>query len=232
MLPPHRTLLLGHRGARSTRSVPENTLASFDLCLEHGCDGFEFDVRRTADWEAVVCHDETIAGVCLAETRADGLRELQKTGLLPTLETVLQRFAQRCFLDIELKDAGMEKDVTDLLRKWPPQHGYVVSSFLSEVIVQLKASDSEISAGLIADDAGELRQWRQLPVEYVIPHRKLVTEELIATLHTAGKKAMVWAVNAAKEAARLQGWGVEGIVTDQTKELGGVPVIVQSPKLI
>jgi hypothetical protein len=40
-------LLLGHRGAR--RAAPENTLAAFDLALQHGCDGFEFDVRRTLD---------------------------------------------------------------------------------------------------------------------------------------------------------------------------------------
>ena len=44
-----RPLLLGHRGARATRHVPENTLASFELCLEHGCDGFEFDIRRSSD---------------------------------------------------------------------------------------------------------------------------------------------------------------------------------------
>ena len=51
-----RPLLLGHRGARSEKSIPENTLASFDL-RSPGCDGFEFDVRLTAEgkrWSATI----------------------------------------------------------------------------------------------------------------------------------------------------------------------------------
>ena len=44
-----RPLLLGHRGARAEKSISENTLASFDLALAQGCDGFEFDVRLAAD---------------------------------------------------------------------------------------------------------------------------------------------------------------------------------------
>src|SRR5262245_42125058 len=49
-----RPLLLGHRGARSLKSIPENTIPSFDRALADGCDGFEFDVRRSGDEEAVV----------------------------------------------------------------------------------------------------------------------------------------------------------------------------------
>ena len=37
-------LLLGHRGAR--QYATENSFDAFDVALEHGCDGFEFDVRR------------------------------------------------------------------------------------------------------------------------------------------------------------------------------------------
>ena len=55
-----RLLRLGHRGARALTSIPENTLASFDRALADGCDGFEFDVRLTADGEAVVCHDPSL----------------------------------------------------------------------------------------------------------------------------------------------------------------------------
>src|SRR5208337_2222598 len=95
-------LLLGHRGARAFRLVPENTLASFELCLQHGCDGFEFDVRLSADGEAVICHDATISGMKIEKTDSRSL-------LLPTLEDVLRQFAYRAFLDIELKVAGLEQ---------------------------------------------------------------------------------------------------------------------------
>ena len=63
-------LLLGHRGARASAGIPENTLASFDLALQHGCDGFEFDVRLTACGTAVVCHDAKVGGITVARAQA------------------------------------------------------------------------------------------------------------------------------------------------------------------
>src|SRR5271163_551490 len=94
-------LLLGHRGARASRHTPENTLASFELCLQLGCDGFEFDVRRSSDGQAVICHDATIGGMTIDNTDAKSLA-------LPLLEDVLREFSRHAFLDIELKVAGLE----------------------------------------------------------------------------------------------------------------------------
>src|SRR3981081_569227 len=106
-------LLLGHRGARAIRQIPENTLASFELCLQHGCDGFEFDVRRSADGQAVICHDATVCGMEIANTDFEPLP-------LPTLEDVLRQFADRAFLDIELKVAGLAAQTLAEVRRHPP----------------------------------------------------------------------------------------------------------------
>src|SRR5271168_3380976 len=122
-----RPLLLGHRGARAFRSIPENTLASFELCLKHGCDGFEFDVRLSGDEQAVICHDAAIGGKEIATTESKSLP-------LPRLEDVLRQFSDRAFLDIELKVAGLEARTLAALRVHPPQKGYVISSFLPEVL--------------------------------------------------------------------------------------------------
>lgn len=218
-MPPRRPLLLGHRGARATRSIPENTLASFDLCLEQGCDGFEFDVRCTADGEAVVCHDATIAGVRLLETRAADLGELQKEGLLPTLEAVLRRYAERCFLDIELKEPGLEERVAGLLRSLPPQNGYVVSSFRPEVIVTMLRVAPAIPRGLIVDASEELLFGTDVPADYIIPHWKLVDAELVQGVRDADKKIMVWTVNSTAEMNRLRALDVDGIISDDTEKL-------------
>src|SRR5580700_7012607 len=96
-----RPLLLGHRGARAEKSIPENTVASFDRALASGCDGFEFDVRLTADGRAVVCHDERIRGLEIAQSMA------QQLGL-PLLREILTRYQRSAFLDIELKVPGLE----------------------------------------------------------------------------------------------------------------------------
>src|SRR5437773_9388853 len=106
-------LLLGHRGAR--HYAPENTMAAFELALAHGCDGFEFDVRRTADGRCVICHDRRLGRYLIEKTRYD-----QLAPRTPCLPDVLDKFSGRAFLDIELKVSGLEHDVAGMIRQHPP----------------------------------------------------------------------------------------------------------------
>jgi glycerophosphoryl diester phosphodiesterase len=204
------SLLLGHRGARASRQIPENTLASFELCLQHGCDGFEFDVRRSADGQAVICHDAIIGGMEIANTASKALP-------LPTLEDVLRQFAHRAFLDIELKVAGMEPQTLAELRKHPPQKGYVVSSFLPEVLTAIHDVDPVIPLGILCETQSQLRGWREMPAEWVIPQFKLADRELVELVHGAGKKIMVWTVNRAESMREFAEWGADAIISDETE---------------
>ena len=205
-----RPLLLGHRGARAVKSFPENTIASFDRALADGCDGFEFDVRLTADGKAVICHDPQSRGIEVAGASA------QQVPGLPLLQDVLARYEDGAFLDIELKVAGLEEIVADLLRQFPSRRGFVVSSFLPEVLQSLHAEDSAVPLGLICETQAELRRWRRLPIEYVIPQHKLATPGLILELKAAGKKILVWTVNVAADMRRFSECGVDGIISDDT----------------
>jgi len=204
-----RPLLLGHRGAR--RYAPENTLAAFDLTLEHGCDGFEFDVRFTADRRAIICHDPKLAGMDVAHKVYS---EIYARVAAPCLDHVLARFAARAFLDIELKVAGLEDEVFTCLQESPARRGYVVSSFYPDV-VRAVAGHGLVS-GFLCDTQRELALWTGLPGEYVIPHYKLASEQLVQEIHAAGRKALVWTVNDEREMQRLAEWGVEGIISDDT----------------
>jgi glycerophosphoryl diester phosphodiesterase len=208
-----RPLLLGHRGARALKSIAENTIASFDRALADGCDGFEFDVRMTADGKPVVCHNPEVGGTEIARTRA------QQLAALPQLRDVLDRYQDRAFLDIELKVSGLEKVTSDLLRKCPPRRGFVVSSFLPEVLQGVHENDSAIPLGLICETQAELRRWSKVPVEYVVPHHRLATPALIGRLKSAGKKILVWTVNAPAEMRRFADCGVDGIISDDTSLL-------------
>jgi glycerophosphoryl diester phosphodiesterase len=205
-----RTLLLGHRGARAFHKIPENTPASFELCLQHGCDGFEFDVRLSGDGQAVVCHDATLGGMKIENTTAQKLA-------LPTLEDVLAQFAGRAFLDIELKVAGLEAQTVGELRRHPPQKGYVVSSFLPEVLRTIHELDPVIPLGFLCDDRDALRGWRESPAQWVIPQCKLVDAELVNDVHAAGKRMMVWTVNRAEQMRELATSGVDAIISDETE---------------
>jgi glycerophosphoryl diester phosphodiesterase len=208
-----RPLLLGHRGARATRSVPENTIASFDLALAHGCDGFEFDVRQTGDGRVVVCHEPKIHDIEIAHARPGELADL------PSLEQVLARYQTQAFLDIEIKVPGMEQVAVSVLRVYPPQSGCIVSSFLPEVLLALRELDPDLPLGLICETPSELAIWEQLPVQFVIPHYTLMNVDLYQTLHTAGKGVFTWTVNRKEQMTQFRDMGVEGIISDDTEWL-------------
>ena len=210
---PDPPLLLGHRGARATESGPENTLASFDLAIDHGCDGFEFDVRLTACGRSVVCHDPKVSGVTVAAATATQLAHL------PVLENVLQRYARKAFLDIELKIPGLESKVLNALREYQVENGYVVSSFLPRVVAELKIRSAQVQTGIICDKPQQLKTWRDLNHEYVIPHYSLLTRKLVDEVHSAGRKLLTWTVNDRESMLRYAGWGVDGIISDETELL-------------
>lgn len=200
-------LLLGHRGARSISGVAENTLAAFDLALSSGCDGFEFDVRLSADGVAVVAHDPMIGEVEIAQTPAADLPAL------PGLEAVIEKYGGRAFLDIELKVAGSGAVAVAALHKYLPQH-CVISSFLPEVLQEVRRLDDSIALGFICDDNGQLPQWRSLACDYVIVHQRLVSEKLIGEVHASGRKLLAWTVNRPADMHDLARMGADGIISD------------------
>ncbi|HYM77508.1 MAG TPA: glycerophosphodiester phosphodiesterase [Candidatus Dormibacteraeota bacterium] len=207
-----RPLLLGHRGARAVKSIPENTFASFDQALADGCDGFEFDVRLTEDEEAVVCHDAKVSRYDVARTPAKQLSQL------PRLRDVLQRYRDS-FLDIEMKVKGLERITLDLFLRHKPRRGFVVSSFQPGALKSLHALDSSVPLGLICEFENQLRLWSEVPVQYVILHHDLLEPELVRKIKGAGKKVFVWTVNNAAEMQRFRDLGVDGIISDDTSLL-------------
>lgn len=210
---PDPPLLLGHRGARAIKAVPENTFASFDLALEHGCDGFEFDVRLTAGGRSVICHEPKINGIMVCHATVNQLLDL------PLLEDVLRHYGRRGFLDIELKVPGLESTVLNLLREYRIEEDYVVSSFLPRVMMELKIRSGKVQAGIICDRPEELVGWRESGVQYVIPHYSLVTWELVQEVHRADRKLFTWTVNDPSAMLQLADWGVDGIISDRTELL-------------
>jgi len=207
-----RPLLLGHRGARALKSIPENTLASFDQALANGCDGFEFDVRLSEDEEAVVCHDAKVSGYDVSRTPAKQLSQL------PRLRDVLQRYRDS-FLDIELKVKGLERILLDLFLRHKPRRGFVVSSFQPGALKSVRALDAAVPLGIICESKTQLRLWNEMPVQYVIPHQDVADPDLIRQIRGAGKKVLVWTVNDSAAMLRFAELGVDGIISDDTSLL-------------
>jgi glycerophosphoryl diester phosphodiesterase len=214
-----RLLLLGHRGAR--HCAPENTLAAFDLALEHGADGFEFDVRRTRDGQSVVCHDPKFHRLVV---RTHTLEQLQTRSRSaeerpPCLEEVLDRYSRRAFLNVEIKVRGWEREVVAALKRSRPQHGYCVSSFLPSVVRKLHVLDAALPLGIICQSHWQLLRWKSLPVTYVIPHYRLLSLSLVERVHAASKIVITWTVNKPAQMLRAAALGVDGIISDDTELL-------------
>jgi glycerophosphoryl diester phosphodiesterase len=208
-----RPILLGHRGARATRTVPENTFSSFDLALAHGCDGFEFDVRRTADGRALICHDPEIHNIEIARAGRGDLADL------PELDQALTRYQASAFLDIELKVAGLEHAVLQYLRAHPPQRGCLISSFLPEVLRSLRELDPSLPLGLLCETHSQLAAWPRFPAQYVLPHYTLIDIDLTRQLQAGKRKIITWTVNGKQDMLRFQEMGVDGIISDDTEML-------------
>lgn len=216
---PAKLLLLGHRGSRLY--APENTIAAFDLSLEHGADGFEFDVRCTRGKRSIICHDPRLNRLVV---RKHTFKQLQAScpsanECAPSLEDVLDRYARSAFLNIEVKVRGMEPLVARAVKRVRPRRGYFISSFLPSVVRTLHALDSSLVLGALAQTRWQLRRWNKLPATYVVPHYRLLSPRLIENLHAAGKTVVTWTVNDPRRMLRAARMGVDGIISDDTKLL-------------
>lgn len=216
---PAKLLLLGHRGARLY--APENTLPAFDLALDHGVDGFEFDVRSTGNRQSIICHDPRLNRLVV---RKHTFKQLQSACASaeewpPSLEDILDRYARTAFLNIEVKVRGMEPLVARAVKRARPRRGYFISSFLPSVVRRLHAIDSTLVLGALAQTRWQLRRWHILPVSYVVPHYRLLSPRLIRKIHAAGKTVVTWTVNDPRKMLRAAAMGVDGIISDDTKLL-------------
>jgi glycerophosphoryl diester phosphodiesterase len=202
-----RPILLGHRGA--SKYAPENTFEAFDLALEHGCDGFELDARLTSDAKALVCHDRDRDGKLLAECLASKF-----PGLL-VMEEVIARYSSKAFINLELKVEGLHDAVLAAARAHRPDR-LLVSSFKPEALITLYELKATFPLGLICKTEQQLSVWGQVPLDVLIVHTSLLTEELRTLTINAGKQLFVWTVNRQDEMLRFAEMGVDGIISDDT----------------
>ncbi len=224
-------LLLGHRGCRG--KFTENTFAAFDHAIECGCDGFEFDVRLSADAIPVVWHDARVRGrVVAGQTFQDLRRECstdqcatERSAIAPRLprreaialcrlEEVLARYAHVAWMDIELKVRGVEAQLAELLRRYRPARGFVVSSFRRPVLLALHRIDPGLPLAFIFKRMPLAKTWRAMPIQFVKPNARLVTSARVRQFHAAGMKVLTWTVNHPSAMRRLCEAGVDGMIGD------------------
>lgn len=123
--------IVAHRGA--WRGAPENSLAAIELAIAIGANIVEIDVRKSADGQLFLLHDDTLlrmAGIdrpaesfTMTELQAIALRQddggdhrLPTDQRVPTLNAALELIRGRIFADLDLKDRGLFPEVAACAR--------------------------------------------------------------------------------------------------------------------
>lgn len=222
-------VILGHRGVRGTADAPpENTLGAFEQALREGADGFECDVRLSADGKVIVLHDPDLTRVTgssetrqAAELELAALRRLDLGGgeKIPTLEETLSLARDhRAVVDIELKHdvpnmARAAEAVAAIARRFEDLP-LMFSSFEPRNLLHLARFAPRIPRALIVH-----RSWYE-PVARVVTgglsvgfcaSRAVFRERDPARFPFVG----VWTVNDADEAAAFLASGVDLLITDR-----------------
>jgi len=226
-------LNIAHRGASGR--FPENTLKAFAAAMDAGAQMCELDVHLTIDGTVVVIHDETVERTTdgRGAVRSMTLEELKRldAGIrfggefagerIPTLEEVMTLAEGRCGLNIEIKSAGVERKVCELIVGRRALATAMISSFDWDALAVVRHFQPRVRVGLLAS------QWParlvgaafELKAESINPRSDIVTEDLCIAAHERNLSVYTWTVDEPAEMRRLIAFGVDGIMTNYPERL-------------
>ena len=204
--------VIAHRGASD--AAPENTVAAFELARALGADWVELDVRRTVDGILAVHHDSALPdGRAIAHTMAANLPPS-----VPTLAEALDA-CDGMGVNIEVKphDSTHVVDrVVEVARAWGGP--VLVSSFQLALVQRCREVAPDIPAALLTEAVPDVDRLVELCVANgfaaVNPWAATVGADLVSRAHAAGIEVNVWTVDDPARMKELDGWGVDGIVTN------------------
>ena len=228
-----RCLVIAHRGASA--AAPENTLAAFRLAADLGADGIELDVRGTADGQLVVLHDASVNRTTdgtgrVAALTLDQLRRVdagKKFGpsfrgeRIPLLSQVFEVVAGRLLVDVEIKAAGVEAALLDLIRRMSMADSVLISSFDSKVVGRMRDMAPEIPVGLL-HSAADPNAAVALRAAAYLPEVVTLTADVVAVCRRHGMRVITWTVGTEREARDAIQLGVDGIIADDPTLVRGV----------
>lgn len=228
-----RSYILAHRGASA--SAPENTRASFQMAIDLGADGVEFDVQMTKDNQLVVIHDEYLERTTgfKGYVRDFTLNEIKKLDAgkyfsrqykderILTLNETLDIVKDCKLINIELKNGlieyeNMEEKVIKSIHDWKLKDKTIISSFNHDSVNKVKKIDCRITTGILYF-ARLYNPWYyafQVGADAIHPYYPGVKRELIKRCHQKAIKVNVFLVNDEKDILDMIKQGADAIITD------------------
>jgi len=227
------TLIYGHRGAKG--EAPENTLVSFEQCLQHGVRRCELDLHLSRDGELMVIHDPTLKRTTgrrgkVVQHDADELvnydaREGGPGWKTPCPIPRLSELFEKCDFEhwqLEVKSASRVRAARTVMaiKELAEQHRLLdritVTSSSREVLRALNRLAPQISRGLVAEYnwLDPLKVARQYGCSLLALKWSLCTPERLEKARKQGLHVSVWTVNEPALMRRLADFGVDSLITD------------------
>jgi glycerophosphoryl diester phosphodiesterase len=224
-----RLFRIGHRGAAAL--APENTIASLALAVELGCDLVELDVIAV-DGTLVLAHSlDELRGE--PATLDDALAFLAPTGR---------------GIQVDLKAVGTETAIVEALRRHDVVDRSLVSTFWPGSLRLLRELEPELArgltypedrhglstrgilAGLVRPGLAAMRSVLALRLPRMLAaananvavlHLQVVTESVVGRCHALDVPVLAWTALTAEQVGRLDRLGVDGVIADDPRILGG-----------
>ncbi len=238
-------LKIGHGGASGHALA--NTLHSLSLALDMGVDVVEFDVRPCRD-ALVLLHDDNLSRYhhpdsLASQSTLEVLRtlEIDPKRQIATLEEALDLLKGRALMNIDLKAAGYETSVLELVCDKGVLGDVIFSSVIPSSLQRIRQQEPGAMIGLsYPEDRGDASSKPYLQplvnvvlavMRFTLPYRvqsmmanaganavmlyhKIVTRSVIQIVQQAGGKVFTWTVDDLERIHALQKLGVNGIATN------------------
>jgi glycerophosphoryl diester phosphodiesterase len=217
-------LVIAHRGASA--QFAENTLDAFFGAVEVGADGVELDVRRTADGQLAIHHDDTLPdGNALVDLAFADL-----PAQVTDLDHALEACAPLATVNVEIKNWPDDRDfdpteqladaVVDLLRQRDElDDGRVlVSSFHLPTIDRVHELAPGLATGwllgLVENPHELIGRAAERGHVAVHPHHVFVNEDFVRLAHDAGLAVNTWTCDEPERIRWLADLDVDAVITN------------------
>ncbi len=227
------TLIYGHRGARG--EAPENTLVSFQACLNAGVTRCELDLHLSKDGQLMVIHDTTVKRTTgrrgkVSQHNAAELMQMDarhNTAPWPVpcpIPTLEQLFEQCPFThwQLEVKEASktraaeIVRAIDQLSARFALQDKIVITSSSRTVLQAAHSLTPHLARGLVAEHAwlDPIKTAQRYGCSLLVLKYTLATQKRIVKAQQAGLHLSVWTVNEPALMRRLVAYGADSLITD------------------
>jgi glycerophosphoryl diester phosphodiesterase len=140
---------------------------------------------------------------------------------VPTLDEVFDVTSGKCGLNIELKAAGVEPQVAQIMQARNAFGDSIVSSFDWDYLRTIQQLHFNIRVGLLAEEkpVDLMMNAVAMRAHSINPRWDMVTADLCKAAHERGLKVYTWTVDADARMRALIECGVDGIMTNYPERL-------------